>query len=342
MQALSTGGKGHLQTENSQLISHQIDIETWDLKVPFVISRRRCETTGVMVLTLGQGGFVGRGEAAGINYKGETPETMASELENFFDFHKEPLTRDLLMEMLPPGGARNALDCAFWDLAAKRTGRSIFDLTGFKAAPVQTAFTLSLDTPKNMAKAAAGNSLPVLKLKLAGDQALECVAAVNQARTDAKIIIDANEALTFDQLQTVAPKLAELNVHLIEQPLPRGEDDILKGYRSPVPLCADESCMTAGDVPRLIPLYDMVNIKLDKCGGLTAAIDLIKAAEDVGLKAMVGCMLGTSLSMAPAMVIAPRCEFVDLDGPLLLANDRPDGLAIKDGIISPPSPALWG
>lgn len=324
------------------MISHQTDIETWDLKVPFVISRRRCETTEMMVLTLGQGGFVGRGEAAGINYKGETPETIASELEDFFDFHKEPLTRDLLMEMLPPGGARNALDCAFWDLAAKRTGRSIFDLTGFEAKPVQTAFTLSLDTPENMAKAAQKASLPVLKLKLAGDQPLDCVAAVHQARPKAKILVDANEALTFDQLQEIAPKLAKLNVQLIEQPLPRGEDEPLKHYKSPVPLCADESCMTAGDVPRLAPLYDMVNIKLDKCGGLTAAIDLLETAEDANLKTMVGCMLGTSLSMAPAMVIAPRCEFVDLDGPLLLKDDRPDGLKIKNGVISPPSPALWG
>ena len=324
------------------MISHQIDIETWDLKVPFVISRRRCETTDVMVLTLGQGGFVGRGEAAGINYKGETAETMAAELEDFFDFYREPLTRDLLMEMLPPGGARNALDCAFWDLAAKRTGRSVFDLTGFEATPVQTAFTLSLDTPGNMAKAAAENSLPVLKLKLAGDQAIECVAAVHQVRPDARIIVDANEALTFDQFQVVAPKLADLNVHLIEQPLPRDNDEALKDYKSPVPLCADESCMTAGDVSRLAPLYDMVNIKLDKCGGLTAAIDLLAAAEEAKLKTMVGCMLGTSLSMAPAMVIAPRCEFVDLDGPLLLADDRTDGLDIKDGMISPPSAALWG
>ncbi len=283
---------------------------------------------------------MGRGEAAGINYKGETPETIATELEEFFAEHKEPLTRDLLMEMLPPGGTRNALDCAFWDLAAKRTGRSVFDLTGFEAKPVQTAFTLSLNEPGKMAKAASDTSLPALKLKLAGENALECVEAVHQARPDARIIVDANEALSLDQLRDIAPKLAKLNVQLIEQPLPHYADEALKDYKSPVPLCADESCMTASDVPRLAPLYDAVNIKLDKCGGLTAAIDLLQAAEASGLKAMVGCMLGTSLSMAPAMVIAPRCEFVDLDGPLLLSHDRPDGLIIKGGMISPPSSSL--
>lgn len=323
-------------------MTYDIDIETWDLKVPFVISRRRCDTTDVLVLTLKQDGAVGRSEAAGINYKGETPQSMRAELEAFFTANQQPLTRDLVARQMPAGGARNALDCALWDLEAKQTGKSIFDLTGFTPSPIQTAFTLSLDTPTAMAAAAENAPSPVLKLKLAGDNPLACVAAVHQARKDAKIIVDANEALTFDQLRDIAPKLATLNVDLIEQPLPRDQDQALAGFKSPVAVCADESCMTAADIARLAALYDVVNIKLDKCGGLTAAIDLANTAEAAGLGLMVGCMLGTSLAMAPAMVIAPRCRFVDLDGPLLLASDRDNGLVMKKGTIAPPTPSLWG
>ncbi len=324
------------------MINYKIDIETWDLKVPFVISRRQCDTTEVLTITLEHGGAIGRGEAAGVNYKGETAATMRAELEAFLMQHKEPLTRDLLMDILPAGGARNALDCAFWDLMAKRTGKSIYELTASLAEPVTSAITLSIDTPANMATKAAETPSPVLKLKLADKGALECVAAVHQARPDAAIIVDANEALTMDMLRDLAPKLAELNVKLIEQPLPSGKDDLLKDFESPVPLCADESCMAAADVPYLQTLYDVVNIKLDKCGGLTAAIDLATAAELHGMDMMVGCMLGTSLAMAPAMAIAPRCKYVDLDGPMLLKNDRENGLRVKDGLIEPPSPLLWG
>ncbi len=339
---LWSAGKVRTQPANRPLFSHDIKIETWDLKVPFVISRRRCDTTDVLVLTLRQDDVIGRGEAAGVNYKGETPHTMRAELEAFFAAHQGPLTRDLIAQEMPAGGARNALDCALWDLETKQTGQSIFDLAGFTPAPVETAFTLSLDTPAAMALAAENATSRLLKLKLAGDNPLACVAAVHQARRDAKIIVDANEALTFDQLQELALRLAALNVHLIEQPLPRGQDDVLAGFKSPVPVCADESCMTAADVPRLAALYDVVNIKLDKCGGLTAAIELVEKAEAAGLGLMVGCMLGTSLAMAPAMVIAPRCRFVDLDGPLLLASDRDNGLVIEKGTIAPPTPALWG
>lgn len=324
------------------LIDYKISIETWDLKVPFVISRRRSESAEVLTITLEHGGAVGRGEAAGINYQGETAATMRAELEAFFMQHKEPLTRDLLMDILPAGGARNALDCAFWDLMAKRTGKSIYELTASDAKPVTSAITLSIDTPAKMAQKAGETPSPVLKLKLADQSALECVEAVHQARPDVDIIVDANEALTFDLLKELAPKLADLNVKLIEQPLPRGEDDCLSGFNSPVPLCADESCMTAADVPRLQALYDAVNIKLDKCGGLTAALDLATAAELHGMDMMVGCMLGTSLAMAPAMVIAPRCKYVDLDGPMLLKSDREHGLRVEDGLIQPPSPLLWG
>lgn len=324
------------------MINHHIAVETWPLKVPFVISRRRCDTTDVLVLKLTKDGVTGRGEAAGINYKGETPDTMRTELDAFFASLSEPLTRATVQEKMPTGGARNALDCALWDLEAKLSGQSVFNLAGSIAAPVRTAFTLSLDTPEAMARAAVETTLPVLKLKLAGEAPLECVAAVHQARPDAEIIVDANEALSFDQLMYVAAELGALNVKLIEQPLPRDADEVLRTFDSPVPLCADESCMTASDIARLKGCYDIVNIKLDKCGGLTAAIELAEAAEAANMGLMVGCMLGTSLAMAPAMVIAPRCAFVDLDGPLLLADDRPQALHIENGFIQPPEAALWG
>lgn len=324
------------------MIHHHIAIETWPLKVPFVISRRRCDKTDVLLLNLTKDGVTGRGEAAGINYKGETPDTMQAELDAFFASLSEPLTRNMVQEKMSAGGARNALDCALWDLEAKLSGQSVFELAGGTPGPVQTAFTLSLDKPEAMARAAAATTLPVLKLKLAGEAPLECVAAVHQARPDANIIVDANEALSFDQLKHMATELGALNVKLIEQPLPRGEDEVLRAFNSPVPLCADESCMTASDIPRLRGCYDVVNIKLDKCGGLTAALELAGAAEAANMDLMVGCMLGTSLAMAPAMVIAPRCAHVDLDGPLLLKKDRPDALRITDGLISPPVPALWG
>ncbi len=324
------------------MTSHHIAIETWPLKVPFVISRRRCDTTDVLVLSLTKDGVTGRGEAAGVNYKGETARSMKAELDSFLAALSEPLTRDMIQAKMQAGGARNALDCALWDLDAKLSGQSVFDLANRTAAPVQTAFTLSLDKPAAMARAAAANTLPVLKLKLAGEAPLECVAAVHNARPDADIIVDANEALSFDQLKNVAAKLGTLNVKLIEQPLPRDADDVLHTFDSPVPLCADESCMTASDIPRLKGRYDVVNIKLDKCGGLTAAMELAAAAEASKLGLMVGCMLGTSLAMAPAMVIAPRCAYVDLDGPLLLAEDRPQALQVQAGIIQPPVAALWG
>ncbi len=321
---------------------HTTHIETWPLKVPFVISRRTCEAADVLTVTLERNGHIGRSEAAGINYKGETPQSMAHEINAFMASAHRPVTRQMMLNTMPAGGARNALDCALWDLEAKETGSSVFELSGALSGAVQTAFTLSVGTPKAMAEAAASNSLPVLKLKLAGINAVECVAAVRNARPDASIIVDANEALSFEDLKVIAPQLADLRVSLIEQPLHRDSDEVLAGYTSPVPLCADESCMTATDLPRLKRLYKCINIKLDKTGGLTAAIKLADEAERMGINLMVGCMLGTSLAMAPAMIVAPRCQFVDLDGPLLLAKDRKAGLDVEHGTIRPPTAALWG
>jgi L-alanine-DL-glutamate epimerase-like enolase superfamily enzyme len=318
-------------------------IEEWPLKVPFVISRRSCTTTDVLKLTLERGGITGYGEAAGINYKGETAATLKSTIDQFLTSHTGHLTQATLMEQLPAGGARNALDCALWDLEAKEKNKSIFDLTGAPAAPVQTAFTLSMGSPTNMAKAAVGAKIqPTLKMKLGGEQPLECVQAVRQARPDAEIIVDANEALSLDELKQIAPLLATERISLIEQPLPRSADDALLGYKSPVPLCADESCQTAKDLVHLKDRYEYINIKLDKTGGLTAALELADQAEAMGFGLMVGCMLGTSLAMAPAMVIAPCCRFIDLDGPLLLGGDWEFGLSFDGGTVSPPTRNLWG
>ncbi len=318
-------------------------IEEWPLRVPFVISRRSCTTTEVVALTLKRGGISGRGEAAGINYKGETADSLKQEIDQFLAQFSGHLTRQALLDQLPAGGARNALDCALWDLEAKEAGKSVFDFVGAAAAPVQTVFTLSLDSPAKMAIAATrAAGQPILKMKLGGERPLSCVTAVRHARPDAEIIVDANEAFTLDELKSIAPSLLEAGVALIEQPLPRGADDALAGYDSPVPLCADESCMTATDLPRLAARYDYINIKLDKTGGLTAALTLADAAEAQGFGLMIGCMLSTSLAMAPAMVIAPRCKFVDLDGPLLLEGDRDFGLKYKSGTVHPPSQKLWG
>lgn len=323
-------------------LTYDVTTERWPLKVPFVISRRRTESAEVIVVTLEQDGVVGRGESAGLYYSGETTQSMARQLNEFLEQCDDIPNRQQILKALPAGGARNALDCALWDYEAKAGDTTVFGLAECAPVPVQSAFTLSLDTPQRMANAAKNCDFPVLKLKLGGDHPIDCVAAVHQARPGAQIIVDANEALSLDQLKRVAPKLADLNVRLIEQPLPRNADAALEGYQCPVPLCADESCMTAIDIPRLTTLYDAVNIKLDKCGGLTAALMLADAAFDAGLDLMVGCMLGTSLAMAPAMVIAPRCKFVDLDGPMLLAKDREHGLQSERGLIQPPSPALWG
>jgi len=318
-------------------------IEEWPLKVPFVISRRSCTTTEVLKLTLERGGVTGYGEAAGINYKGETAATLKTTIDQFLKNHTWHLTRATVTEQLPAGGARNALDCALWDLEAKEKNKSVFELTGASAAPVQTAFTLSMGSPTSMAKASVDAKIqPTLKMKLGGEQPLECVQAVRQARPDAEIIVDANEALSLDELKQIAPQLATERISLIEQPLPCGADGALLRYKSPVPLCADESCQTAKDLAHLEGRYEYINIKLDKAGGLTAALELANQAEVMGFGLMIGCMLGTSLAMAPAMVISPRCRFVDVDGPLLLGRDREFGLSFDSGTVSPPTRNLWG
>ena len=254
------------------------------------------------------------------------------------------LNRDSLQQAMPPGAARNALDAAFWDIEAKRAYCSAADLAGIgPLKPVVTAYTLSLDTPERMGEAAAAQrARPLLKLKLGGDGDLERVAAVRRNAPQARLIVDANEGWNERHLIEVMPRFVDFGVELIEQPLPAGKDDALAGWPHPIPICADESCHVAADLDGLAGKYEAINIKLDKTGGLTAALVLAAAARERGFSIMVGCMIGTSLAMAPAMLVAQQASVVDLDAPLLLASDRNQGLRYEGSFVYPPEPALWG
>jgi L-alanine-DL-glutamate epimerase-like enolase superfamily enzyme len=254
------------------------------------------------------------------------------------------LDRAALQQAMPPGAARNALDAAFWDIEAKRAYCSAAELAGIgPLRPLITAYTLSLDTPERMGEAAAAQrARPLLKLKLTGEGDLERVAAVRRNAPTARLIVDANESWTPSDFAELAPKLAEFGVELIEQPLPAGVDAALADLPHPIPVCADESCHTAADLDRLVGKYDVINIKLDKTGGLTAALELAKAGRERGFSIMVGCMIGTSLAMAPAMLVAQQASVVDLDAPLLLAADRNQRLRYEGSLVYPPEPELWG
>jgi len=256
----------------------------------------------------------------------------------------EGLTRTRLQTLLPAGAARNALDCALWDLEAKRSGRRVWQLAALpEPGPVMTAYTLTLDTPEKMGAAARENALrPLLKLKLSGAGDLDRVRAVRVNAPNAALIIDANEGWSVEDYRLLAPKLAGLGVTMIEQPFPAGDDGALAELPRPVPVCADEPCHTGDDLARLVGCYDAVNIKLDKSGGLTEALSMRSAARALGLKLMVGCMVATSLSMAPAQLLAQDADWADLDGPLLLAEDRSPGLLYRGSTVFPPEAALWG
>jgi len=252
--------------------------------------------------------------------------------------------RAALQTALPPGGARKAGDCARWDLEAKQAGLRAWTLAGRpRLDPVKTAYTLSLDTPDAMAEAARANARrPMLKLKIGGAHDLDRVEAVRAAAPRTRLIVDANEALDFDGLKRLAPELTRLDVKLLEQPLPQAEDAQLEGWRSPVPLCADESLHTRTELEACARRYQVMNIKLDKTGGLTEALALLDAARALDREIMVGCMVSTSLGIAPAMILAQGVAFADLDAPLLLARDREPGLRMIGSMLEPPTPELWG
>jgi L-alanine-DL-glutamate epimerase-like enolase superfamily enzyme len=316
----------------------------WPFASLFRIAYRTQAYAETIQVELRDGSFVGRGEGLGVSYRGETVDSMLAQLAQAEADLVGGISRMDLQALLPPGGARNAVDCALWDLEAKRSGHRAWELAGMTSVkPIVTDYTLSLDSPDSMARAAAAaRAFPALKLKLAGVDDVERVAAVRAVRPDAEIIVDANQAWSEQQLHEFAPQLAKLGVRLIEQPLPAGADDALVGFNSPVPLCADESCQTRLSLPSLAGKYQFINIKLDKTGGLTEALALAHEALARNFKLMVGCMAGSSLSMAPAFIIGQLCSAVDLDGPLLAAADVPNAIRYHNGQMQPPERALWG
>jgi len=322
----------------------QIKPESWPLRGAFRISRGARTTAEVIVAELRDGDLVGRGECVPYARYGESVSSVTDALLALQDDVAAGLDRDALQTRLPPGAARNALDCAFWDLEAKRARCRVWELAGLpEPAPVITAYTLSLDTPETMREQAALHAQrPLLKIKLGGDDDLARVVAVREGAPAAKLIVDANEAWDAAQFGELAGTMAELGVTMIEQPLPAAGDEVLADFERPLPVCADESCHDRNSLPQVLDRYDMVNIKLDKTGGLTEALLLREAASAAGLSIMVGCMLATSLAMAPALLVAQGVQIVDLDGPLLLAADREPGLAFDGARVSPPAAALWG
>jgi L-Ala-D/L-Glu epimerase len=314
------------------------------LAVPFRISRGIRTQADLVVVELGENGHVGRGEGAPIPRYGDTVESCVQDLEGLRSAVEAGLTRQELLTALKPGAARNALDCALWDLESRRAGKPVAALIGFPAlTPTITAMTVSLDTPEAMGRAAlALAELPLVKVKVNADDPAAQLRAVRAACPKSRLIVDANEAWTMDLVRAMQPVLAEVGVSLLEQPLPAAQDDDLAGFVGSVPICADESCHVASDLERLIGRYQAVNIKLDKTGGLTAALDLLSAARSAGLTVMTGCMICTSLSIAPTFVVAAQSDFADMDGPTWLAQDRPGGVVLRQGVMTAPTSQVWG
>jgi L-alanine-DL-glutamate epimerase-like enolase superfamily enzyme len=325
-------------------LSVSVLTERWPIAGAFTISRGAKTEAAVVVAELTDGAHVGRGECVPYARYGETLEGVAAEIGAMSARIAAGLDRLGLQTAMHAGAARNALDCAFWDLAAKQSGRPTHDLAGLPAPhPLTTAYTISLATPGAMAAAAeraAGR--PLLKVKLGGGDDATRIAAVRRAAPGAELIVDANEGWTADNLSQNLSACADAGVTLVEQPLPADRDEALVGIARPLPVCADESVHASASLAALMGRYDAVNIKLDKTGGLTEALETAREAEARGFALMVGCMVATSLAMAPALLVAQRARIVDLDGPLLLARDRPDGLRYEGSLVFPPVPALWG
>lgn len=322
-----------------------VAVERFPIAGSFTISRGSRTEAVVVVATLVDGTLVGRGEGVPYARYGESVEGVVADLERLGDdIAGGRVDRDNLAAAMAAGAARNALDCAFWDLEAKRSGIPAHRRAGLEMMrPVVTAYTLSLGTPESMgAAAAAASHRPLLKVKLGGDGDPERIRAVRAGAPASTLIVDANEAWTPENLASNLAAAHAAGVALIEQPLPAGRDAALAGIDRSVPICADESLHGDVELADLRDRYDAVNIKLDKAGGLTAALEIAAAAERVGFRLMVGCMVGTSLAMAPAVILAQKADFVDLDGPLLLARDRDPALTYDGSTLYPPAPALWG
>ncbi len=323
-----------------------VRIERWPLASAFTISRGSKTEAVVVVVELADGAHRGRGESVPYARYGETPDSIVAAIEAISPALRQGLDRLELQEIMPAGAARNALDCAYWDVNAKAAGRPVHELAGLVApGPRVTAYTISLGSVSAMAEAAGqAASRPLLKVKLGAADGNDAgrIAAVRRAAPRAELIVDANEGWTADNLQPNFAACADAGVTLIEQPLPERNDAALARIGRPIPVCADESVHDRAGLDALAAKYDAINVKLDKAGGLTEALALAAAAEQRGFAVMVGCMVATSLSMAPAMLVAQRARVVDLDGPLLLAKDRPGGLRYDGSLAYPPDAALWG
>lgn len=322
-----------------------VSIETWPIRGAFRISRGEKTEAKVIVCQLSRLGVTGRGECVPYDRYGETMESVGAQIESVREIVEAGHGRDRIADALPAGAARNALDCAWWDLEAKLTGIPVHrQVCKMAPRPVETAMTISMGDPEEMALAARAHaSRPLLKVKLGGwPHDIDRIHAVAAAAPSSRIILDANESWPEENLAELMLEAARTRVALIEQPLPAGQDEILAHIAHPVPVCADESAHQTSDLEALCPRYDCVNIKLDKAGGLTEALAMREKAHELGFSVMVGCMVGTSLAMAPAILLAQEAEFVDLDGPLILDADRAHGLAYSTTVVSPPERALWG
>ena len=321
-----------------------IAAESWPIAGSFTISRGSKTAADVVVVTLEADGHVGHGECVPYPRYEETVPGVIAALEAARPAIEAGLARADVRGLLKPHAAQNALDCALWDLEAKSSGRPVWQLAGLEQPkPLVTAYTLSLDTPEAMGEAAArASDRPLLKLKLGRDGDVDRLKRIRAAAPDSRLIIDANEGWTPDNLAAMLAACADVGVELVEQPLPAGNDEALRHVARPITVCADESAHGRAGLDQLVGKYDAINIKLDKTGGLTEALELAKAARAKDLRIMVGCMLATSLAMAPAMLVAQFAEVVDLDGPLLLKQDREPGIRFDRSLMHPPPSALWG
>ncbi|MGH7291215.1 MAG: N-acetyl-D-Glu racemase DgcA, partial [Myxococcota bacterium] len=324
--------------------SLRVSERSWPMKEPFAISRGTQTVAEVIVVELEQDGVVGRGEASGVPYAGETQRSMRQQIEAVHLPMERGVTREQLLELLPAGGARNALDAALWDLEAGLSGVPAWQSAGVgRGGAITSAYTIGIRSIEGYERAAeALRDYAWIKIKVDGGDSVAAVSAVRRKAPNARFVVDANQAWSLQQLKHYGPIMADLGVALLEQPVRRGLDERIADARGPVPVCADESCATIDDIPYLVGRYDYVNIKLDKTGGLTSALRLADAARRAGLRLMVGCMCGSSLAMAPAAVLGQICEVVDLDGPLLQSEDWPDGIVYDHGRMAPPWPGFWG
>lgn len=315
------------------------------LAQPFVIARGSITDVEFVTVRISSGGHVGRGECCPVPHFGESVEGVVELAERYGRLLSEGAEWDDLHDQCPAGAARNAIDCAHWDWRAKSEGQPAWELLGLpRPAPTVTAFTIGIDTPERMAERArtAAAKHALLKIKLGAPGDIDRIRAVRAAAPIATLIADANEGWTAEELDQALPVLAECGFEMLEQPFKAGQDRLLEGVARLVSIAADESCHVAADVARIAPFYDMVNIKLDKTGGLTEASRLLDTAHAAGLETMVGCMLGTSLAMAPALLLAARCRYADLDAPLLMGSDCESHLIYDRGVVGPPLAALWG